>query len=40
MFDNVGVAASSGVSSALMFAVSLLPVIAVHMFGRKWRNHN
>ncbi|PYH96036.1 MFS general substrate transporter [Aspergillus ellipticus CBS 707.79] len=38
MFDNVGVAASSGVASAMIFAVSFLPVIALHMFGRKWRH--
>ncbi|PWY68613.1 MFS general substrate transporter [Aspergillus heteromorphus CBS 117.55] len=37
MFDNVGVAASSGVASAMIFAVSFLPIVALHMFGRKWR---
>ncbi|KAE8365360.1 major facilitator superfamily domain-containing protein [Aspergillus caelatus] len=36
MFANVGVAASSGVASAMIFSCSLLPTIAVHAMGRKW----
>ncbi|RAL15240.1 putative MFS transporter [Aspergillus homomorphus CBS 101889] len=38
MFDNVGIAASSGVGSALMFLVSFLPILAVQIYGKKWRN--
>ncbi|KAL2831582.1 major facilitator superfamily domain-containing protein [Aspergillus pseudoustus] len=37
MFSNVGVAASSGVASALMFVFGFLLVIPVHVFGSKWR---
>ncbi|KAF5856998.1 hypothetical protein ETB97_006425 [Aspergillus alliaceus] len=37
MFANVGIAASSGLSSALILACSLLPTITVHLVGRKWR---
>ncbi|KAF7588427.1 hypothetical protein BBP40_005725 [Aspergillus hancockii] len=40
MFENVGVAASSGVSSALMFVFSLLLTVVVHAMGRKWRSPN
>ncbi|KAB8259801.1 major facilitator superfamily domain-containing protein [Aspergillus pseudonomiae] len=36
MFATVGVAASSGVASAMIFVCSLLPTIAVHAMGRKW----
>ncbi|KAL4896853.1 major facilitator superfamily domain-containing protein [Aspergillus ambiguus] len=39
MFENVGVAAGSGVTSALMFVFSFLLTIVVHVFGRKWRSH-
>ncbi|KAE8151135.1 major facilitator superfamily domain-containing protein [Aspergillus avenaceus] len=37
MFKNVGVAASSGITSALMFVFSLLPTIVLHIAGRRWR---
>ncbi|KAB8231818.1 putative MFS transporter [Aspergillus alliaceus] len=36
-WGNVGIAASSGLSSALILACSLLPTITVHLVGRKWR---
>ncbi|OGM48086.1 MFS multidrug transporter [Aspergillus bombycis] len=39
MFANVGVAASSGVASAMMFVCSLLPTIALHALGRKWARY-
>ncbi|KAL3480723.1 major facilitator superfamily domain-containing protein [Aspergillus californicus] len=38
MFSNVGVAASSGIASALMFVFSFLLIIPVHLVGNKWRS--
>lgn len=37
MFANVGVAASSGVTSALMFVFSFLLTIVLHVYGKRWR---
>ncbi|KAL4737006.1 major facilitator superfamily domain-containing protein [Aspergillus similis] len=37
MFNNVGVAASSGVAGGLMFVFSFLLIIPVHVLGAKWR---
>lgn len=37
MFENVGVAPSSGVGSALVVAVSVIPTIFLHWKGRIWR---
>jgi hypothetical protein len=38
MFTNVGVAASSAVTSSLLFVFSFLFTILLHMMGKKWRN--
>jgi predicted RND superfamily exporter protein len=37
LFDNVGVAASSGVVCAMIIAVSVLPTIVLQSYGSKWR---
>ncbi|RHZ61509.1 putative MFS transporter [Aspergillus thermomutatus] len=38
MFTNVGVAASSAVTSSLLFVFSFLFTILLHVMGKKWRN--
>lgn len=37
MFENVGVAASSGITTALMVVFSLIFAVFLHVLGRKWR---
>lgn len=37
MFDNVGVAASSGIVCGMIVAVSVLPTIVLQMRGYIWR---
>ncbi|KAL5333919.1 MFS general substrate transporter [Aspergillus crustosus] len=37
MFNNVGIAASSGIAGGLMFVFSFLLVMPVHVLGSKWR---
>lgn len=37
MFENVGVAASSGITTALMVVFSLMLAALLHVLGRKWR---
>lgn len=37
MFENVGVAASSGITTALMVVFSLIFAVLLHVVGRKWR---
>lgn len=37
MFENVGVAASSGVTTALMVVFSLMLAVLLHVLGKKWR---
>lgn len=37
MFENVGVAASSGITTALMVIFSLVFAVLLHAFGKKWR---
>lgn len=37
MFEDVGIAASSGVISALMVGVSVIPVILIQWKGQAWR---
>lgn len=37
MFENVGVAASSGVGVALMVGVSVIPTLILHFMGKSWR---
>ncbi|KAF4255010.1 hypothetical protein KXV68_009526 [Aspergillus fumigatus] len=38
MFTNVGVAASSAVTSSLLFVLSFLFTVLLHVMGKKWRN--
>jgi hypothetical protein len=38
MFTNVGVAASSAVTSSLLFVFSFLFTVLLHVMGKKWRN--
>lgn len=40
MFENVGIAASSGVTSALMVGVSVFPTVLLQWQGRRWRVPN
>lgn len=37
MFDNVGSAASSGITTSLLVCVSVIPTILLHWQGQKWR---
>ena len=37
MLENVGVAASSGITTPLMFVFSLIFAALLHVLGRKWR---
>lgn len=37
MFENVGIAASSGITTALMVLFSLMLTVLLHVWGRKWR---
>lgn len=37
MFDNVGVAKSAGVATALLVGVSLLPTMLLQWRGQTWR---
>lgn len=37
MFENVGIAPSAGIGSALVVAVSVIPTILLHWKGRVWR---
>lgn len=37
MFENVGIAASAGVTSALMVGASVIPTVLIQWQGRKWR---
>lgn len=37
MFDNVGVAKSAGVATALLVGVSLLPTMVLQWRGQVWR---
>lgn len=37
MFDNVGIAASSGVSTALLVVASVIPTALLQWQGHKWR---
>ncbi|KAL2215420.1 synaptic vesicle transporter [Thermoascus aurantiacus ATCC 26904] len=40
MFENVGIAASSGITTALMVCISAIPIILLHWRGRVWRVGN
>lgn len=40
MFENVGIAASSGITTALMVCISAIPTILLHWRGRVWRVGN
>jgi len=37
MFENVGLIGSAGIAVGLLVACSIMPTIAVQVFGRKWR---
>ena len=37
MFENVGIAPSAGIGSALVVVVSVIPTISLHWKGRVWR---
>lgn len=38
MIDSIGIAGSGGLMAGLVFAASVLPVAALHLFGGKWRS--
>jgi hypothetical protein len=38
MFQNVGLRGSAGISAALIVGFGLLPIIALHIWGKKWRS--
>jgi hypothetical protein len=37
MFENVGIAPSAGIGSALVVVVSVIPTIFLHWKGQIWR---
>lgn len=37
MFETVGIAASSGITTALMVVFSLFLAILLHALGKRWR---
>lgn len=37
MFDNVGVANSAGVVSALLIGAGIVPILVLHLRGKAWR---
>lgn len=39
MFENVGVAPSSGIGCAMVFAVSIVPTIMLQWRGAIWRRN-
>lgn len=40
MFESVGIAASSGVITALIMGVSFIPTVLLQWYGRRWYSHD